>query len=243
VSGVERLVLRVFVSHTSELREHPRERSFAAAAEQAVIRAGCLPLDMEYFTAREDQPAAYCREQVSKASVYVGLLGFRYGSPVRDEPEQSYTELEFGTATALGLPRLVFLLDEDEVLPLPASCLSDLTYGERQAAFRSRMSEAGTGMAGEAAAARDQFAELLSIRTRVLGAEHPHTLTVRANLADAMGEAGDPAGARELYAELLPLYERILGDGHRQTHTVRHDLARWTRQAQEASEEAGGAGG
>jgi hypothetical protein len=143
VSGVERPVLRVFVSHTSELREHPRERSFVAAAEQALIRAGCLPLDMEYFTAREDQPAAYCREQVSKASVYVGLLGFRYGSPVRDEPSLSYTELEFGAATALGLPRLVFLLDEDEVLPLPASCLSDQTYGERQAAFRARMSEAG----------------------------------------------------------------------------------------------------
>ncbi len=135
-------MLRVFISHTSELREYPRERSFVAAAEQAVIRAGCLPLDMKYFTAREDQPAAYCREQVSKASVYVGLLGFRYGSPVRDEPAQSYTELEFGTATALGLPRLVFLLDEDEVLPLPASYLSDLTYGERQAAFRARMSEA-----------------------------------------------------------------------------------------------------
>jgi hypothetical protein len=140
---VEGPVLRVFVSHTSELRQHPRERSFVTAAEQAVIRAGCVPLDMEYFTAREDKPAAYCREQVAKADVYVGILGFRYGSPVRDEPTLSYTELEFEAATELRLPRLVFLLDEDEVLPLPASCLSDRTYGERQAAFRARVSEAG----------------------------------------------------------------------------------------------------
>ena len=45
----------------------------------------------------------------------------------------------------------------------------------------------------------------------MLGAEHPDTLTVRANLADAMGEAGDPAAARDRYAGLLPLHERILG--------------------------------
>ena len=114
-----------------------------AAAEQAVIRAGCVPLDMEYFTAREDKPAAYCREQVAEADVYVGILGFRYGSPVRDEPALSYTELEFETATALGLPRLVFLLDEDEELPLPQRYQSDLEYGKRQAAFRTRAAGAG----------------------------------------------------------------------------------------------------
>jgi hypothetical protein len=98
---------------------------------------------MEYFTVREDKPADYCRQQVGQANVYVGILGFRYGSPVRDEKEHSYTEVEFEAATELGLPRLVFLLDEDAVLPLPRSDLSDPVYGERQAAFRTRVAEAG----------------------------------------------------------------------------------------------------
>ena len=128
----------MFVSHTSELRRYPAGRSFVA-----VIRAGGVVLDMAYFTAREDKPARYCREQVGRADVYAGIIGFRYGSPVRDEPDLSYTELEFAQAEELGLPRLVFVLDENAVLPLPGVFLSDPVYGERQRAFRDRVKDPG----------------------------------------------------------------------------------------------------
>ena len=135
--------MRVFLSHTSELRRYPAGRSFVTAAEQAVVRADGVVLDMAYFTAREDKPASYCREQVGRADVYAGIIGFRYGSPVRDEPGCSYTELEFAEAGELDLPRLVFVLDENEVLPLPQVFLSDPVFGERQRAFRDRVKGAG----------------------------------------------------------------------------------------------------
>ena len=136
--------LWVFLSHTSELRQYPQDRSFVTAAEQAVNRAREAIVEMAYFPAREDKPAAYCRQQVQLANVYVGIIGFRYGSPVKDEPDLSYTELEFAAATELSLPRLVFLLDEKVALPVPREYLFDLHYEERQRAFRARLMDAVT---------------------------------------------------------------------------------------------------
>jgi hypothetical protein len=88
-----------------------------------------------------------------------------------------------------------------------------------------------TGEEGDAAGARDQYAALLPVRERVLGAEHPDTLAARADLASCTGEAGDAAGARDQCAALLPIRERVLGAEHPDTLTSRHDLAYWAGQA------------
>lgn len=141
---VKSIPRRVFLSHTSDLREYPAERSFVTAAEQAVVRAAATVTDMAYFTARTEQPATYCRERVSEADVYVGVIGFRYGSPVRDQPTLSYTELEYEAATEFGLSRLIFLLDEQAALLLPGDARSDPRYDDRQQAFRSKVMESGT---------------------------------------------------------------------------------------------------
>ncbi len=136
---------RVFLSHTSELRRFPSARSFVAAAEAAVSRTGDAVTDMAYFPARDDKPAEYCQAQVRDCDVYVGLIGLRYGSPVRDRPEMFYTELEFEAASRAGVPRLVFLLDEDATLPIPARQLLDSNPEllARQRAFRNRLLDAG----------------------------------------------------------------------------------------------------
>jgi hypothetical protein len=74
---------------------------------------------MAYFSARDSEAADYCQARVRGCDVYVGMIWLRYGTPVRDEPEVSYAELEFGTATRVRLPRLAFLLDEAAAVPIP----------------------------------------------------------------------------------------------------------------------------
>ena len=92
-----------------------------------------------------------------------------------------------------------------------------------------------TGAAGDAAAARDQFAALLPVSERVLGPEHPETLTTRGSLASWTGEAGDAAAARDQCAALLPVRERVSGPEHPDTLTARGNLAYWTGQAGDAA--------
>jgi hypothetical protein len=137
---------RVFLSYTAELREFPRAESFVAAAAEAVRRAGHAVADMAYSPVHDDKPAEYCRALVRDCDVYVGLIGLRYGTPARDQPDVSYSELEFDAATEASLPRLVFLLDEDEEVPIPAMWLrnSDPDVRARQQAFRARLRDSGT---------------------------------------------------------------------------------------------------
>jgi len=134
----------VFVSHTSELREFPAEGSYVAAVERAISACGHVVVDMADFPAADQIPAQLCRERVRGCEVYVGVLGIRYGSAVRDEPDVSYTELEFDAATEAELPRLVFLLDTSAAdVGIPLSRLIDVEFGARQQAFRRRVQECG----------------------------------------------------------------------------------------------------
>lgn len=135
--------LRVFLSYTPEFSQYPPDRSFVTAAEQAVNRAGETFADLAYLHARENVPAAYIQDHIRASDVYVGIIGFRYGRPVQDRPDVSETELAYQLATEAGMPRLVFLLDENAALPLPAAYLADPDYGQRQKAFRDRLYNAG----------------------------------------------------------------------------------------------------
>jgi len=95
------------------------------------------PVDMRHFAAQDESPADYCQRRARECEVYVAVVGYRYGSLVPGEPV-SYTELEFQAATAAGIPRLVFLLDETTGPADPADP-RDGPAGQ----FRQRLRDAG----------------------------------------------------------------------------------------------------
>ena len=66
---------------------------------------------------------------------------------------------------------------------------------------------------------------LLADCERVLGADHPDTLTSRNNLAGAYRSAGDLGRAIPLYEQTLADRERVLGADHPDTLTSRNNLA------------------
>jgi hypothetical protein len=183
--------LRVFLSHTSELRRLPAGGSYVAAAETAIAQTGAAVRDMEYFAAEDRTAAEVCRAVLGEVDVYVLVAGFRYGTPVPGRPEVSYTELEFEVAGELGLPRLAFLLDRDEVIGT-AGLLQDHEYGARQEVFRERV--LGSGLVARSVRSPDHLqAELLHALDRHRERSRPPDSgiwNIPGRTADLTGRAG-----------------------------------------------------
>ncbi|MFI8906607.1 tetratricopeptide repeat protein, partial [Streptomyces albidoflavus] len=73
--------------------------------------------------------------------------------------------------------------------------------------------------------AADLHHTTLTTRERTLGPDHPHTLTSRNNLANALNNLGHHQKAADLHHTTLTTRERTLGPDHPHTLTSRNNLA------------------
>ena len=202
---------RVFISHTSELRDFPEGGSYVAAVERAISAAGHVPVDMAEFPASGRPPAQVCIDKVQDCDVYLGVLGLRYGSPVRDRRKVSYTELEFDTATEAGLDRLVFLLDTGgRDLGIPPKELID-RHRVRQDRFRRRVQD--SEVTTQTFDSPDKLGWLVERSLRELAAAHVRSSQKKgppADVAPPTPAATAPAAASEGAADRAPV---AVGDG------------------------------
>ena len=131
---------KVFLSHTSELRVNPKGHSFYASAEHAVISLGYSVIAQPYFSPENTPTSDVCAREIGKADYVVFIIGFKWGSPVRDLPEVSYTEHEYNEAVRRNKPRFVFIIS-DKTPDLTPETVLDRENGERQRYFRERLPE------------------------------------------------------------------------------------------------------
>ena len=92
---------RVFVSSTY-LDNEARRR----IVEDAIQRAGMLPIGMERFGAKKGPPLETCLKKVRESGVLVGIIAWRYGA-LPEGLDQSFTEIEYAEAKE----RLMFVID------------------------------------------------------------------------------------------------------------------------------------
>jgi hypothetical protein len=81
------------------------------------------------------------------------------------------------------------------------------------------------GGQGKHAEAEQMQRELLDVKRRVLGPEHPGTLATMGNLARSLDGQGKHTEAEPLQRELLDVKRRVLGPEHPDTLATLRDLA------------------
>jgi WD40 repeat protein len=130
----------IFLSHTSELGKYPEDISYVAKAKEAIESAGHIVVDMATFRAQSKPAEEYDTQRVKDCDVYIGLYGNRYGSLTSEKI--SHTESEYNAALAAGLPRFIFLLDQDSAdIGLPLHALQHDRYTGKRRTFLKRVSK------------------------------------------------------------------------------------------------------
>jgi hypothetical protein len=98
---------------SSTVRDLPEYRE---EVEQACMRLGLFYPDMmEHLTALDADALEASLAMVDKADLYIGIFAFRYGY-IPDGETISVTEAEYNRAVARNIPRLIFLMEDDQPL-------------------------------------------------------------------------------------------------------------------------------
>ena len=91
---------------------------YRAAVREALHSLEAVVRGMEYFGALPDTPKDECLHIIRGCRIYVGLFAMRYGS-IDPSTGKSLTHLEYEEALRIGLPTLIYLIDEERQPILP----------------------------------------------------------------------------------------------------------------------------
>src|SRR5689334_12656452 len=121
----------VIVRYTSrDLPDHREE------VMEACLRQGMFPKMMEHLPASDADAIAESLALVDEADIYVGIFAHRYGY-VPAGHTISITEMEYNRAVERGIPRLIFLMHDDQ--PVKAADVETGDGATKLKAFKERL--------------------------------------------------------------------------------------------------------
>ena len=103
---------KVFISSVQKEFAKERKALVKYFREDTLLNTFFEPFLFEEVAASGHSPQKVYIEEVKKATIYIGLLGFEYG--FEDKEGVSPTEREYDVAKIKGLPRWVFILSGNE---------------------------------------------------------------------------------------------------------------------------------
>lgn len=111
--------ISVFISSTVVDLKDERQSVY-----NLIKKIGLKPIRMEDFYPSDSAPLDVCLKHVTQATIYLGIIGTRYGTPYQptksDERNgKSFTELEYECAKTHGIRRCVTLINEEEARVRP----------------------------------------------------------------------------------------------------------------------------
>lgn len=101
----------IFISSTYEDLIPYREE-----VQRNLIRLEQIIKGMEYFGSNPKDSLTVCLSQVKESKLFIGILGMRYGS-IDEESGLSYSELEYREAIKIGIPTLIYIMNENHPIP------------------------------------------------------------------------------------------------------------------------------
>lgn len=122
----------VFVSSTYEDLKDYRKKALDAIVSLKQMFEG-----MEYFGADSRTPLDVMLDKLSYCQVYIGIIGMRYGS-VDKATQKSYTELEYERAKELGIPCLIYIIDDENAL-IPPKFVDRGESSEKLEVFKNKL--------------------------------------------------------------------------------------------------------
>ncbi|KAJ6205442.1 kinesin light chain [Bipolaris maydis] len=207
------------LKHSNDLREGEQGES---SLRKAVAATLSLSLEQLYFSAcvdRKDIPLDLLKAASPQARVDAIMILNRYTLVTR-RPAESAFDLQMQGRLHECIQRTVTQLLQRRLLPHAQYILSHSEKNDNEE--RTNLAEdyaRALQSDGQYKRAEELYMQVIESRRRVLGSEHPDTLTSVSHLGSVLSRQGKYEEAEAMHRRALEGYEKVLGREHPNTLT------------------------